>query len=74
MSSVDKTKLDSLEEDFATKTYVDSTITGIQIPDVEAQINAHNTSDTAHNDIRELINSIFETKSQVQIITWEADD
>lgn len=58
MSSTDKIKLDSLEEDFATKTYVDSAITGIQIPDVEAQINAHNTSDTAHNDIRLLIDGL----------------
>lgn len=38
---------------FATKTYVDQQIAAIPTPDVSGQIDEHNTSETAHADIRE---------------------
>lgn len=45
-------------EGLATESYVDSAITAIPIPDVSGQINTHNTSTSAHNDIRTLISNL----------------
>lgn len=42
----------------ATETYVDSKIAAIPTPDVSVQIGAHNTSTSAHNDIRELVSKL----------------
>jgi hypothetical protein len=44
----------------ATEMYVDSAIAEIPTPDVSGQINAHNVSDTAHEDIRQAINTAKE--------------
>lgn len=43
------------DTDFATKDYVDTAIGAIPTPDVSGQINVHNTSSTAHSDIRAAI-------------------
>lgn len=43
------------DSNFADKTYVDEEIGKIPTPDVSAQIETHNTSETAHTDIRTLI-------------------
>lgn len=43
---------DVVEGNFATKSYVDQQIAAIPTPDVSGQINEHNTSETAHEDIR----------------------
>ena len=43
---------------YATPEYVDNKINTIDIPNVSTEIHYHNTSDTAHQDIRDLINSI----------------
>ena len=40
----------------ATEEYVNNAISAIPTPDVSGQINTHNTSTGAHNDIRQLIN------------------
>ena len=45
-------------EGLATETYVDTQIAAIPTPDVSGQINAHNTSTSAHNDIRDLISGL----------------
>lgn len=42
----------------ATENYVDNAISAIPIPDVSGQINTHNTSTSAHNDIRTLISDL----------------
>lgn len=42
----------------ATENYVDNAISAIPTPDVSGQINAHNTSTSAHNDIRTLISDL----------------
>ena len=42
----------------ATENYVDNAISAIPIPDVSGQINTHNTSTSAHNDIRTLISNL----------------
>lgn len=42
----------------------------IHTPDVGGQINEHNTSEESHADIRNAISQ----KTQVQFITWEAND
>jgi hypothetical protein len=42
----------------ATETYVDNKIAQIPTPDVSGQINEHNTSTSAHNDIRDLISGL----------------
>ena len=47
-------------ESAATEKYVDDAIAEIPTPDVSGQINIHNTNETAHEDIRELINNISE--------------
>ena len=41
-----------------TKDYVDSAISAIQAPDVSGQINEHNISNSAHNDIRLLVDGL----------------
>ena len=43
------------DTNFATKDYVDTAIGAIPTPDVSGQINVHNTSSTAHSDIRAAI-------------------
>lgn len=40
---------------YATEKYVDEAIDAIPVPNVSAQINVHNTSSTAHSDIRKAI-------------------
>ena len=40
------------------KSYTDTQIAAIPTPDVSGQINTHNTSTSAHNDIRELVNGL----------------
>ena len=42
----------------ATENYVDNAISAIPTPDVSGQINTHNTSTSAHNDIRTLISDL----------------
>ena len=42
----------------AAKTYTDTKIAAIPTPDVSGQIGEHNTSTSAHNDIRELITGL----------------
>lgn len=42
----------------ATESYVNNAISAIPTPDVSGQINAHNTSTSAHNDIRTLISDL----------------
>lgn len=42
----------------ATENYVNNAISAIPIPDVSGQINTHNTSTSAHNDIRTLISDL----------------
>lgn len=49
---------------------ISSAISKIPTPDVSGQINAHNTSEESHSDIRNAISQ----KTQVQFITWEAND
>lgn len=51
------TKHQSLDG-LATETYVDTKIAAIPTPDVSGQIDTHNTSTTAHNDIRTDIEKI----------------
>lgn len=43
---------------YASQEYVDEQIATIPAPDVSSQIDEHNTSDTAHSDIRESINEL----------------
>lgn len=54
------TKVSQLANDkeFATETYVEAKIAEIPTPDVSGQIGTHNTSTSAHNDIRLLIESL----------------
>lgn len=52
------------------KQYADNQILKIPTPDVSGQIGTHNTDTSAHADIRNAVSQ----KSQVQIITWGADD
>lgn len=47
----------------ATKQYVDDAIEAIPTPDVSGQINAHNTSSTAHSDIRTAIGKKLDTSA-----------
>ncbi len=42
----------------ATESYVDGKIGSISIPDVAGQVAAHNVSDTAHSDIRDLVDGL----------------
>lgn len=48
---------DTAAKELATQEYVNSAIAAIPTPDVSGQIDAHNTSETAHNDIRAAINN-----------------
>lgn len=45
-------------KEIATQEYVDSAISAIPAPDVSGQIEIHNTSDVAHNDIRTAISNL----------------
>ena len=56
----------------ATEKYVDEAIAEIPTPDVSGQLNAHNTSETAHEDIRQAINTAKEELSES--IVAEADE
>lgn len=58
-ASLDKadTAIQSIEG-LATEQYVDNAISAIPTPDVSGQINTHNTSTSAHNDIRVLISDL----------------
>lgn len=49
--------------------YVDEKIAEIPTPDVSSQINEHNTSNTAHNDIRETIEEVRELASNLSVPT-----
>ena len=49
------------DSNFVSKSYVDDEIDKIPTPDVSAQIGAHNTSGTAHADIRTLITNYLST-------------
>ena len=59
-------------ETAATEKYVDDAIAEIPTPDVSGQIEAHNTSETAHEDIRQAINTAKEELSES--IVAEADE
>ena len=56
----------------ATEKYVDDAIAEIPTPDVSGQINAHNTSETAHEDIRRAISTAKEELSES--IVAESDE
>ena len=56
----------------ATEKYVDDAIAEIPTPDVSGQINTHNTSETAHEDIRQAINTAKEELSES--IVAESDE
>lgn len=53
-------------EGLATETYVDDAIAAIPTPDVSGQIETHNTSTTAHSDIRE---AIAANTSAIELLT-----
>ena len=55
-------------EGLATESYVDNAISAIPTPDVIGQINVHNSSTLAHNDIRILIEQITTNKVSVSDI------
>lgn len=55
--SYDGSKSVSVDE-LATETYVDNKIAAIPTPDVSGQINTHNVSTDAHNDIRLLLEEL----------------
>lgn len=59
-------------EKAATEDYVDAAIAGIPTPDVSGQINVHNSSETAHEDIRQAINATKEELSES--IVSESDE
>lgn len=59
-------------EPAATETYVNAAIAEIPTPDVSGQINAHNTSEAAHEDIRQAINTAKEELSES--IVAESDE
>ena len=60
------TKNDIENKNFASKTYVDEKIASIPTPDVSGQINGHNTSNSAHSDIRE---AIAANTSAIELLT-----
>ncbi len=75
--SVNEVKLYSDNNFENAKSYVDNAIDAIPTPDVSGHIGNHNIAVDAHKDIRESIQGLENAvaqKSQVQIITWEADD
>ena len=49
---------DETAKELATQEYVDTAIGAIPTPDVSGQIEAHNTSETAHSDIRTAISEV----------------
>lgn len=49
---------------YATELYVDNKIAEIPTPDVSGQIDAHNVSTFAHNDIRSLVDSLTKVYTQ----------
>lgn len=55
---------------YYTEAEIDDKFASIPTPDVSGQINTHNTDTLAHKDIRDAILQ----RTQVQIITWGADD
>ena len=55
---------------YYTEAEIDDKFASIPTPDVSGQINTHNTDTFAHKDIRDAILQ----RTQVQIITWGADD
>ena len=59
--SIYETKEDASDKLEEAKTYTDEQIALIPTPDVSGQINAHDTSDTAHSNIRVLIDSVSES-------------
>ena len=63
---------DVMEGNFATKSYVDQQIAAIPTPDVSGQIGEHNTSKTAHADIREELENHTHTAVEVgaRPATW----
>ena len=56
ISEIDIPEIDL--DGYATEDYVTDAIAAIPTPDVSGQISAHNTSTTAHNDIRDLISGL----------------
>jgi hypothetical protein len=56
ISEIDIPEIDL--DGYATEEYVTGAIAAIPTPDVSGQISAHNTSTTAHNDIRDLISGL----------------
>ena len=56
ISEIDIPEIDL--DGYATEEYVTGAIAAIPTPDVSGQIGAHNTSTTAHNDIRDLISGL----------------
>ena len=59
----------------ATETYVNEKISAIPTPDVSGQINTHNTSATAHSDIREAISQLSSEKVDLteRVVELEQD-
>ena len=51
-------KTPTADNEAANKLYVDTTIAAIPTPDVSGQIASHNTSETAHSDIRTSVNNL----------------
>lgn len=68
--TVEKTDLSAemqaLLEEAASKTYVDEAIGAIPTPDVSGQINEHNASTSAHEDIRTLASEAQSTATAAQ--------
>ena len=62
------------DTDGATKGYVDQAIEAIPTPDVSGQIQEHNTSETAHQDIRTAIpTKVSELTNDIGYLTTESD-
>lgn len=55
---ITESELNQSLDGLATEDYVAGAIAAIPTPDVSGQISAHNTSTTAHNDIRDLISGL----------------
>ena len=71
-NGVQTTALTLTEGPAATEAYVDAAIAEIPTPNVSDQINAHNTNETAHEDIRQAIDTAKEELSES--IVAEADE
>ena len=61
-------------DESVSKTYVDNAIGAIPTPDVSGQIDTHDTSTDAHNDIRELINKLDDDKLDASELTNAVND